>query len=125
MTAMPRVTAEVHKQIEERYRVKVSIHDDGMYINGFMVFPPDEEHEWSVYPPSLKVFGRYIYLVEYDKSKQLWNEIFEACINAVEVWKVKGDGLQSQEKTVKASEAERVYGVRPKKTANVQDIEYL
>ncbi len=81
------VEAEVHKPVGAGYRVKALIHDLGLYINGMMVFPPNDEHEdWAVYPPLLSRAGRgkYKYIVEFNKHTALWEEIFEACIEAVQ-----------------------------------------
>jgi len=81
------VTAEVHKFVGTAYRVKALVHDIGIYINGMMVFPPNDEHDWSVYPPLLGRAGRgkYRYTIEFNKQYPLWNEIREACIEAVKL----------------------------------------
>ena len=79
--------AEVHKPVGAGYRVKALVHDLGIYINGMMVFPPNDEHdEWAVYPPLLGRAGRgkYRYTVEFNKQAPLWEAIYEACIEAVQ-----------------------------------------
>ena len=79
------VEAEVHKPVGAGYRVKALVHDIGIYINGMMVFPPNDGHDWAVYPPSHGRAGRgkYNYTVEFNKHAPLWDEIYEACIEAV------------------------------------------
>lgn len=79
------VSAEVHKPVGAGYRVKVLIPDIGIYINGFMVFPPNDEQDWAVYPPLLGRAGRgrYRYTVEFNMQFPLWEEICQACIDAV------------------------------------------
>ena len=79
------VSAEVHKPVGAGFRVKALVYDIGLYINGMMVFPPDDEHDWAVYPPLLGRAGRgkYRYTVEFNKQFPLWNEIREACIEEV------------------------------------------
>ncbi|MFZ1250090.1 MAG: hypothetical protein WAR37_01415 [Candidatus Microsaccharimonas sp.] len=79
------VEAEVHMYIGPAYRVKALVHDIGIYINGMMVFPPNDEHDWSVYPPLLGRAGRgkYRYTIEFNKQYPLWKEIQDACITAV------------------------------------------
>ena len=79
------VEAEVHKPVGKGYRVKALVHDIGIYINGMMVFPPNDEHDWTVYPPLLGRAGRgkYRYTIEFNKHAPLWEEIQEACIEAV------------------------------------------
>lgn len=81
------VEAEVHKSVGAGYRVKVLVHDIGIYINGMMVFPPNDENDWAVYPPLLGRAGRgkYRYIVEFNKHAPLWVEIHEACINTVKL----------------------------------------
>ena len=78
------IHAEVHKAINKGYRIKVLLPEIGMYINGFMAFRPhDQFTEWSVVPPSQPA-GRGVWrgIVEFDKKQALWQEIFDACIDA-------------------------------------------
>lgn len=79
------VSAEVHQTAGAGYRVKVLVPDIGIYINGFMVFPPNGENDWAVYPPLLGRAGRgkYRYTVEFNKQLELWDEIYTACVEAV------------------------------------------
>lgn len=81
------IEAKVHKELSSGYRVKVSILDLGLYINGMVVFPPSEEHEhWTVYPPSMRAGrGKYTYITEFNKKLPLWEEIFDACVDAVKL----------------------------------------
>jgi hypothetical protein len=81
------VAVEVHKSVGFGYRVKVLVHDIGIFINGFIVLPPNDEHDWAVYPPLLGRAGRgkYRYTVEFNKQFPLWDEIYEACIEAVKL----------------------------------------
>ncbi len=82
------IEASVHKQLPNgSYRVKVSLLDLGMYINGAMVFAPSPEHaEWAVYMPSQRAGrGAWKPILEFNKKLSLWSEIYIACINAVEL----------------------------------------
>ncbi len=81
------VEAQVHRPIPQGYRVKVSVLDIGMYINGMVVMPPNEDHkDWSVYPPSQRAGrGKYAYIVEFSKQLPLWGEIYDACVDAVKL----------------------------------------
>jgi hypothetical protein len=81
------IEAQVHKSIPQGYRVKVSILDIGMYINGMVVMPPTQDHkDWSVYPPSQRAGrGKYAYIVEFNKQLHLWDEIYDACVDAVKL----------------------------------------
>lgn len=82
------IEAQVHKPIPQGYRVKVSLLDIGMYINGFVVMPPNEDHDWSVYPPSERAGrGKWKYVVEFNKKLPLWEEIYDACVDAVKLEK--------------------------------------
>jgi hypothetical protein len=89
------VEAQVHKPLEKGYRVKVSVLDLGIYINGFVVFPPNEEHKnWAVYPPKQHGgFGNYIPIVEFDKKLTLWSEIYEACVDVVKLFLSNGQDV--------------------------------
>lgn len=79
------IEASVHKELENGYRVKVSLPELGMYINGMMVFPPTEDHEdWGVFTPAQRAGrGKYVHLVEFNKKLPLWEHVFDACVDAV------------------------------------------
>jgi len=81
------VEAEVHKQLSAGYRVKVSVLDLGMYINGVVVFPPNEDHnDWSVMTPALRSGkGKYTHVVEFNKKMPLWEEVYLKCVDAVKL----------------------------------------
>ncbi len=77
------IEAKVHKRVPQGYRVKVSILDLGMYINGAVTQPPNKAHsDWWVFPPSQNVYGNFITILEFDKKKPLWEELRTACIEA-------------------------------------------
>lgn len=81
------IEAEVHKQLSFGYRVKVSVLDIGLYINGMVVFPPNKEHDyWTVKPPAMRAGrGKYSYITEFNKKLPLWEEIFDSCVDAVKL----------------------------------------
>ena len=83
------VTAEVHHsaKITNGYRVKISLPELGIYINGMMVFPPHDQYpDWSVVPPSkLKGRGIWVGIIEFNKKLPLWQEIHDACIDAAKL----------------------------------------
>lgn len=85
---MPRLynlDAECHMQLKNGgYRVKLAILDHGLYINGMVVFPPNSEHgnKWNVYTPS----ANRARLVEFNSKLPLWEEIKDACIDAVKLY---------------------------------------
>lgn len=95
---MPRLynlDAECHMQLKNgSYRVKLSILDHGLYINGIVVYPPSSEHgnKWNVYTPAA---GR-ARIVEFNSKLPLWEEAKEACIDAVKLYRnneAMDDGL--------------------------------
>lgn len=85
------IEAEVHKTVSTSvgtaYRVKVSVLDLGMYINGMMVYPPNARFDqWGVTPPSRPAGrGKYTYIVEFNKKETLWVEIFDKCVEAAQL----------------------------------------
>jgi hypothetical protein len=80
------IEAQVHKPIPQGYRVKVSLLDLGMYISGFVVMPPNDDHDWTVYPPAERAGrGKWKYNPEFNKHLPLWEEIYEACVDAVKL----------------------------------------
>lgn len=64
------------------YRLKVSIVDMGMYMFGFRAKQSDKGG-WWIQPPSTKTPSGWKMNPEFDKSRQLWQEIEKACITAV------------------------------------------
>lgn len=87
------VEAEVHMQLEKGYRVKVSILDLGLYINGIVVYPPNEEHDyWSVNEPAQRSrYGKFFKTIEFNRKESLWLELHEACVNAVKQYTSDSD----------------------------------
>jgi len=124
MTKVHSIAAEVHKPIGAGFRVKVFVLDLGMYINGMMVFPPDGEHEWSVYPPALRVFGNYKYMIEFNKKMALWTEIYEASVDAVKLWQSNDNSEDGYMMTSKPGEVDAVSGVNEDEPINLDDIEF-
>jgi hypothetical protein len=78
------VTADVHKPIGNGYRVKVSLLDLGVYINGMVVYPPNDDHnDWSVMTPALRSGrGKWAHVIEFNKSTALWEDVYTACVQA-------------------------------------------
>lgn len=91
MPKLHTVEAEVHKTVSTTvgtaYRVKVSIFDLGMYINGMMVYPPNARFDqWGVTPPSrLAGRGKYAHIVEFNKKEALWEEIYDKCVEVAQL----------------------------------------
>lgn len=127
MTEQFSVEAAVHKQIGDGYRVKVSILDLGMYINGMMVFPPNDEHEnWSVYTPAQRAGrGKYAYIVEFNKKMPLWAEVHVACIDAVKLEQSFDSAPATEIKTKQPFVPDRVFNDFPvDEPINLDDIEF-
>jgi hypothetical protein len=85
-------TFDVHIEIRGEvpkggYRLKVSVLDLGMYIDGFRAYPSKQvEGTWAIYAPSTAIGGnRYKDVIEFAKTKQLWAEIAAACEEAIEI----------------------------------------
>jgi len=78
------IDASVHKELASGYRVKVSVVDLGMYINGMVVFQPNDDHkDWSVMTPAMRSGrGNWTHVVEFNKNNALWEEIYLACVQA-------------------------------------------
>jgi hypothetical protein len=82
------VSAEVAGAVKTKYgvayRVKACIPEHGFWINGMMVYPPNVDHpEWSVNPPGIpNRKGKFV--VEFNKSFQLWLEVEEKCLEVAQ-----------------------------------------
>lgn len=69
--------------INNGYRLKIGVLDLGLYVYGFTARKSDiNSSGWWIQPPAVNVNGRWKSTLEFDKSKSLWPEIEEACINA-------------------------------------------
>lgn len=72
---------------KDRYRLKVSIHDLGIHIMGVIVQDSIIEGEkYYVTTPAHKVGAKYYKDITFETSKELWLQIQEASIKAVEAY---------------------------------------
>lgn len=83
------IEAMVHTAVGKGgYRVKVSVPELGLFLNGAVVFPntKDEGGKWVMFPPSYRIGKnpKPFYPAEFDRSKPLWQELSEAAFLAVE-----------------------------------------
>lgn len=87
MTKAYSIEASVHKPIKEGYRVKVEMKEIGLFINGMIVYPPNEKHEdWQVLTPAMKFGYKYIHTIEFNSKLPLWKELRSVCIEAVRLY---------------------------------------
>ncbi len=78
------ISVEVRAAIKDGYRLKVSVLDLGLYIDGFRAVRSDRNMSgWWVQPPATNVKGKWLTTPEFDKSCTLWQEIEQACLEAV------------------------------------------
>jgi len=69
--------------IQNGYRLKISVLDLGLYINGFTIRRSEVNTTgWWVQAPANNKNGKWFNPAEFDKSKSLWVEIEKACIDA-------------------------------------------
>ena len=84
MINLHEVRAEVHGEVKTKYgiayRVKVFVPEEGFYINGMMVYPPNIDHDyWGVNPPGIpRRKGKFV--VEFDKKKPFWKDVEKKCL---------------------------------------------
>jgi DNA-binding cell septation regulator SpoVG len=68
----------------DRYRLRVSVHDLGIYIMGIIVQDSIIEGEkYYVTTPAHKVGNKFYKDVTFETSKDLWLEIQKSCVQAV------------------------------------------
>lgn len=80
------VEAEVLGDINNGYRLKISVLDIGVYVYGFTVRRSDKNSSgWWVQPPATNVKGKWVSTIEFDKSKSLWVEVEQACLEQVKL----------------------------------------
>lgn len=98
MPKLHTIEASVHQPVKEGYRVKISVLDLGMHINGALVFPPNDKHEdWIMYPPAIPTRFKRIYPAEFDKKQTLWLEMLDASVNAVKQYQSDSDPMDDVE----------------------------
>jgi DNA-binding cell septation regulator SpoVG len=73
------------KSEKGRYRLKVSVHDLGIHVMGMVVQDSIIEGEaYYVTTPAHKVSTKYYKDITFETESELWKEIRDACIKAVE-----------------------------------------
>lgn len=81
------VEAEVRGDIKGVYRLKISILDLGVYVDGFTARHSDiDDTGWWIQPPARQVGARWISVIEFDKSKTLWVEIVNCCLDTINLY---------------------------------------
>lgn len=74
----------VHDKSKNRFFLKITFVEMGMWINSFTVQPSKYEgHDWWVQPPKHRQSKGWTETVDFDKSYQLWNIIQKKSIQAV------------------------------------------
>lgn len=103
MTKQYSFQASVHKPLNDGFRVKAEEHNIGMFINGMVVFPPNEKHDdWKVMTPASKYGFRYVHYVEFNSKLPLWQELYIACVEAVKLY-LANDNSEGSNSYVSAS----------------------
>jgi hypothetical protein len=80
------IEVTIRGEIENGYRLKVSFHHLGMYIDGFRAIkvPKDKNPlEWWIQQPSYRVGFQYKPSPEFNKKHPFWSTIESRCIEAV------------------------------------------
>ena len=96
MTTIHSISVEVRAAIKDGYRLKVSVLDLGLYIDGFRAVRSDRNMSgWWVQPPATNVKGKWLTTPEFDKSCTLWQEIEQACLEAVKEAERSDDGTDA------------------------------
>lgn len=84
------VLGRSEKDKKGRYRLKVSVHDLGIHVMGIIVQDSIIEGEkYYVTTPAHKVGNKFYKDITFETSKDLWLQIQEASIKAVEVYLLK------------------------------------
>lgn len=81
------VESEVRGDIKGGYRLKITILDLGVYIDGFTARHSDfDDSGWWIQPPAKQVGGKWKHVIEFDKSKTLWAEIVNCCLDTINLY---------------------------------------
>jgi|GEM_PF-2606509 len=76
------------KPFKDRFRLKVSIYDLGLYIMGMIVQNSIIEGEsYYVTTPAHKVGNKFYKDITFEASHELWQQIQAACIKSVDQYK--------------------------------------
>jgi|SRR5579884_1207255 len=95
------VEATVRAEIKDGYRLKVSVLDLGLYMDGFRVTSSDKNDSgWWVQPPAIPYKGRWLYMPEFDKNLTLWHEIEQTCIEAIQLYMQPADEPENDDKAL-------------------------
>lgn len=81
------IDAEVLGEIKGGYRLKISLVDLGVYIFGIRaVHSAKETSGWWVQPPASRTSSGWKANPEFDKKKDLWREIEQSCVEAIQLY---------------------------------------
>jgi hypothetical protein len=89
------VEVEFRGEIKGGYRLKVSILDLGLYIDGMRLTKPSGT--WWLQTPAQRVNGRFWHNTEFNQKMTLWQEIFNKCIEAVEDYESSSESLTEED----------------------------
>lgn len=77
------IEATVTAEIKGGYRLKVSVIDLGMYMDGWTLRASDKDDGWWLQPTAIRLGNKWRQIPEFDHSKAFWKEIRETCLQAV------------------------------------------
>jgi len=85
---MHNIESQVASEFTNGFRVKVSILELGLYISGFTARYSDRSPSglW-IQPPSINSNGKWVKIIEFNKTMPLWKEIEDSVIEAINLYK--------------------------------------
>lgn len=118
------VESEVRGDIKGGYRLKIAILDLGVYIDGFTARRSGVDSSgWWIQPPAKQVGGKWKHVIEFDKSKTLWTEIVNCCLDTINLYQQNESKLLGQVEDVSDAAIERgldeaiqMFGIEKTKT---------
>lgn len=79
------ISVEVRGTIDNGYRLKVSVLDLGIYMDGFRAVRSERNAgDWWIQAPAIFAGHKWRGTPEFDKTATLWNEIEQACLETVQ-----------------------------------------
>lgn len=91
------IEVQVWGEIRGGYRLKVSVLDLGLFINGWRLLKPTSDKDWWLQAPSHRVGNRWVNTAEFDTSKSLWQEIYSECLDAVKAYEASTESLGEED----------------------------
>ena len=110
------ISDDIRGTIDKGYRLKVSVLDLGIYMDGFRAIRSERNAgDWWIQAPAIFAGHKWRGTPEFDKTTTLWEEIEQACLETIQEAERGGNNNNAEETDSPRSLFPRTqgFGIRP------------